>query len=54
MGDNLKVMSYNIKGFKPRNYNYISKIYDSVDIMMIQEHWLFEYEFGQISTTLDK
>ena len=53
MGDNLKVMSYNIKGFKPRNYNYVSKIYDSVDIMMIQEHWLFEYEFGKISTTLD-
>ena len=53
MGEKLKIMTYNMKGFKPRNYNYVSKIFSSIDIMMVQEHWLFEHEFGKINTVLN-
>ncbi|CAG2212379.1 unnamed protein product [Mytilus edulis] len=36
----LRIVSFNIKGFK----NYFDELLDKHDIVLIQEHWLFNYE----------
>ncbi|VDI00795.1 Hypothetical predicted protein [Mytilus galloprovincialis] len=39
----LRIVSFNIKGFNS-NKNYFDEILDKHDIVLIQEHWLFNYE----------
>ncbi|MEL6988861.1 MAG: hypothetical protein AAGK97_13700 [Bacteroidota bacterium] len=41
-----QIASFNYKGFKYRNYNYLRKLYTKVDILLLQEHWLFDFEFN--------
>ena len=40
----LTIISFNCKGLKHRNYEYIKKIFESTDILLVQEHWLFDFE----------
>lgn len=39
------IASYNCKGFKNRNYNYLCGLFNDSDILLLQEHWLFNFEF---------
>ena len=48
------IKSFNCKGFKPRNYNYIRDIFKDASILLIQEHWLFNFEFDKISSILNE
>ena len=50
--NNLCISSYNCKGFKYRNYNYLQKLFDKSDVLLIQEHWLYDFEFGNFSNVL--
>ncbi len=43
--NNLRVCSYNVHGLNNTKYCYISKLLDSHDIVLIQEHWLYESQF---------
>ena len=43
-GKRIKITSFNCTGFKPRNYDYISDIYNKCDILLIQETWLYNFE----------
>ena len=49
----LSFSSFNCKGFKYRNFEYISKLYKSSDVMLIQEHWLRNFEFKEFNNVLD-
>ena len=42
--DCLKFISYNCKGFKNRNYNYLKELYDKNDILLLQETWLYFFQ----------
>ena len=47
-----KFSSLNFQGFKTRNYSYLRKLYREVDFMLLQETWLYDYEFDLISKEL--
>ena len=49
----LRIASYNCKGFKPRNFTYLNNLFKSVDILFLQELWLFPQEFNKISKVFD-
>ena len=49
---NLKIVSYNTKGFKFRNFGYLNQIFDRCDVMMLQETWLYNFESFHISSNL--
>ena len=40
----LRLCSFNVKGFKPRNYDFIVKTFKLCDIMFLQETWLYNHE----------
>ena len=48
----LKLYTYNIKGFKPRNFDFVLKIFKDSDILLIQETWLYNYEINIIQQIL--
>ena len=48
----LNIVSFNIKGLKPRNYDYLQSLFDKSDILLIQETWLYEFEHRNISKIL--
>ena len=50
--EKLKIASYNCKGLKYRNYEYLKQLCDNIDVILIQELWLFEFEFGIIESIL--
>ena len=49
-----KICTFNCKckGFKPRNYSYLQNIFKNVDFLLLQELWLFDFEFDIISKVL--
>ena len=49
---NLNIVSFNCKGFKFRNYDYISNVYKECSFLILQEHWLFNCEFRKFSDVL--
>ena len=49
----LKITTFNCKGFKPRNYCYINKLFSQTDILFLQELWLLPCEFVKIGQILD-
>ena len=49
---NLNIISYNVKGFKPRNYDYLEYLFNRTDILLIQESWLYEHEHDKVSNIL--
>ena len=50
--DCLKFISYNCKGFKNRNYNYLKELYDKNDILLLQETWLYSFQDDIIKNIL--
>ena len=44
MESNLKITSYNCNGFKSRNYDYVSEIFNTCKILMLQETWLYDFQ----------
>ena len=52
MNDKLKVISYNCKGFKERNYDYLVNIYTQCQILLIQETWLYSFQQDSIAKLL--
>ena len=51
---NLSIVSFNIKGLKPRNYDYLQILFHKFDFLLIQETWLFDFEYENISKILPK
>ena len=49
----LSFSNFNCKGFKYRNFEYISELYKSSDVMLLQEHWLRNFEFKEFNNVLD-
>ncbi|CAG2197511.1 unnamed protein product [Mytilus edulis] len=43
----LRIVTFNIKGFNS-NKNYFNELLDIHDIILLQEHWLFNYEKEQL------
>ena len=48
----IKFLSFNIKGVKPRNYDYLYDLYREYDIMLLQETWLYKFEQNLVSKIL--
>ena len=48
------ICSFNCKGFKYRNYNYISKLFEKSDVLLLQEHWLYNFEFNEFNRILKR
>ena len=48
----LGIVSFNCKGFKSRNFDYLRDLYNKHEIMMIQETWLYSFEENVIRNTL--
>ena len=44
----LSIVSFNYKGFKPRNYDYIDKLFVLSDILLLEETWLYNFEINKI------
>lgn len=42
-GDQLNLMTFNVEGLGG-NIAYLTEVLEKVDIILLQEHWLFEYE----------
>ena len=51
--DSLLISSFNCQGFKARNFDYVRKLFDRVDILCLQEHWLYDYEFIKFPEVLN-
>ena len=47
-----KISSFNCKGFKYRNYSYLQHVFNNVDFLLLQELWLYEFEFDIIGKVL--
>ena len=50
--EKLSITTFNCKGWKPRNFPYLQKIFQSCTFLLIQEHWLFECEFQKLTNIL--
>ena len=50
--DKLSISSFNVKGFKYRNYDYLRKLFSHNDILFLQEVWLHDFEFHLIGDIL--
>ena len=51
--EDLNIKTFNCKGFKARNYSYVSKLFEDVSLLLIQEHWLYRFEFDNFSKVLN-
>ena len=52
MSDKLNITSFNCKGFKTRNYDYLNSIFSKCDILLIQESWLYSFEIENVNKVL--
>ena len=48
----IKICSYNCKGFKFRNNEYIRKVLQRTDFLFLQETWLYDFETHVFDTNL--
>ena len=46
---NFKIVSFDCKGFKYRMYDYVNKLFQSCDFLLLQEHWLLSSEFSNFT-----
>ena len=49
MGTKLKLATYNSTGFGPGKPEYVSKLIQQHDFVLLQEHWLYENQFHRIN-----
>ena len=52
MEGNLKITSFNCAGFKYRNFSYLKDIFNKCDILILQETWLYNFEFSEFINVL--
>ena len=52
MEGNFELTTYNCAGFKPRNFNYLKEILGKTDILLLQETWLYNFEFKEFDKVL--
>ena len=50
--NNISISTFNCQGFKFRNFEYIGGLFNSVDVLILQEHWLFDFEFNIFNKVL--
>ena len=43
-----KIVSFNCNGFKKRNFHYLLHLYKNYDILLLQETWLYNFQFDTI------
>ena len=48
----MKITSYNCKGFKYRNFDYLKHLFNGCDILLLQETWLYEFENREFKKVL--
>ena len=51
--NSLRLVSFNCKGFKDRNYDYLRELYNKFDIMILQETWLYSFQDNIIKKVLN-
>ncbi len=49
---NLKIGSWNCRGHSDNRIEYMSKLMDEVDILFVQEHWLYENNIASLVNTM--
>ena len=47
-----KIVSFNCNGFKKRNFHYLLHLYKNYDILLLQETWLYNFQFDTIQRIL--
>ena len=52
MKHTLDIVTYNVKGFKPRNYNYLDEIFNKCDMLLLQETWLYNFQSNIVNSVL--
>ena len=50
--ESLRIASFNVKGFKDRNYNMIRELFNICDILCVQETWLYNFQHKTIGKVL--
>lgn len=45
----ISITSFNCRGFKFRNFNFLKKLFAECSILLLQEHWLYSFEFKEFS-----
>ena len=50
--DNFSVTTFNCKGFKYKNYDFLKSVFDECSILLLQEHWLHNFEFNNFEKVL--
>ena len=48
----IDIVTFNCRGFKERNYNYIWKLYEKCDFLLLQETWLYNCQVKNIVDVL--
>ena len=48
----IRFVSFNCKGFKERNFQYLNELYSKSDIMFLQETWLYSFQESDIKKVL--
>ena len=54
MAGKIRISSFNCEGFKYRNYDYIKNIFEKCDILLLQETWLYNFQFNEYNKVLNR
>ena len=50
--DQINIATFNCQGFKPRNFEFIKKLFTKCSILLLQEHWLYNFDFKKFLDVL--
>ena len=50
--NNLNIISYNSRGFKNPNFNYLNTLFERCDFLLVQETWLYNFESNIVNSVL--
>ena len=50
--NDISIGTFNCQGFKYRNFDYIEGLFKSVKILLLQEQWLFDFEYDIFNKVL--
>ena len=54
MEGKIRITTFNCAGFKHRNFNYLKETFDKCDILLLQETWLYNFQFNEFNKVLNK
>ena len=52
MANNVRFSSFNVTGFKPRNYDFLKSMFSKCDVLLLQETWLYNSQQNIIRDVL--